>query len=604
MQTERFVRVRRKSLDAVFEKKNIISVWRKIVKDQLRDLDLLDLFDHYDFNYNIEDRAQSIRTEILNGTYKASQPLIYRIEKKLGICRHLIIPQPVDALVLQVLIESIGDQVLKKQPSKQAFFSRDRHNVKKPHEFSTSDYSWKGQWKELQKQIYKFNESFDLIVVTDLSNFYDSIDIRELRKVFTSYSQVDEVIIDLLFQTIEDISWKPDYLPYSNRGLPTSNIEAIRLLAHSFLFEIDEVLKQKTNDNFTRWMDDIVIGSNDRKNSVDILSSVSDMLKSRGLALNLAKTNIYSDNLGYFHFQIEENRYLDELNEVFKENEPNGKEWLKIFNKFKKHLKETDPKYWDKISKRYISFFSRHRSEKLLVLVKNVYIEFPILRDSLVIYLINIGYSDITKKLVLEIFKEINVFDDISLFQLTYLVTVWMVPIISFSKIFLQNIEKEIIEISKRRRLPSDFFCLLWLKTKYEHPEELLKFIDPYQNLWQSDSFLRRQVTAALSRLLYQDSKKVQEIFNIQFASGNLSTITLANQIRSAAEVTELNPKISLYLFNSNMKRPFSLQRFLVLCSFLNSEKLRNNADVKKKVVEYVKDPYYLSWLHVQYNIN
>jgi len=115
---------------------------------------------------------------------------------------------------------------------------------------------------------------------------------------------------------------------------------------------------------------------------------------------------------------------------------------------------------------------------------------------------------------------------------------------------------------------------------------------------------LRRQVTAALSRLLYQDSKKVQEIFNIQFASGNLSTITLANQIRSAAEVTELNPKISLYLFNSNMKRPFSLQRFLVLCSFLNSEKLRNNADVKKKVVEYVKDPYYLSWLHVQYNIN
>ena len=58
---------------------------------------------------------------------------------------------------------------------------------------------------------------------------------RELRKVFTSYSQVDEVIIDLLFQTIEDISWKPDYLPYSNRGLPTSNIEAIRLLVVSKL---------------------------------------------------------------------------------------------------------------------------------------------------------------------------------------------------------------------------------------------------------------------------------------------------------------------------------------------------------------------------------
>ena len=507
-------------------------------------------------------------------------------------------------MVLQVLIESIGDQVLKKQPSKKAFFSRDRHNVKKPHEVSTSDYFWKGQWKELQKQIYKFNETFELLIVTDLSNFYDSIDIRELRKVFTSYSQVDEVIIDLLFQMLEDISWKPDYLPYSDRGLPTSNIEAIRLLAHSFLFEIDEVLKQKTNDNFTRWMDDIIIGANDRKSSVDILGSISDMLKSRGLALNLAKTSIYSDNQGYFHFQIEENRYLDELNNIYKDNNPSSKEWVKIFNKFKKHLKETEPKYWDKISKRYIFFFTKHQSKRLLKLVKNIYIEFPILRDSLIIYLTNIGYSSITKNLILEIINEISIFDDISLFQLTNLVTIWMVPINSESKIFLKAFEKGIVQISRKRRLPSDFFCLLWLKTKYEHPEELLAFLIKFQNLWQSDSFLRKQVTAALSRLLYKDSKKVQEIFNIQFASGNLSTITLANQIRSASEEKELNKKISFYLFNSNLKRPFSLQRFLVLCSFLNSQSFRDNENVKKKVLEYVKDPYYLSWLLVQYNIS
>jgi hypothetical protein len=32
-----------------------------------------------------------------------------------------------------------------------------------------------------------------------------------------------EVITDLLFNTIEQISWVPDYLPYSRRGLPTTN---------------------------------------------------------------------------------------------------------------------------------------------------------------------------------------------------------------------------------------------------------------------------------------------------------------------------------------------------------------------------------------------
>lgn len=116
MQTERFKRLRKAALSKIFEKKAITVVWRKIVKDQLRSLDLKDLYDHYDFNYNIEERAVAIRSEILNGTYKVSQPLIYRIEKKFGICRHLVIPQPIDALVLQTLIENISEKILANQP--------------------------------------------------------------------------------------------------------------------------------------------------------------------------------------------------------------------------------------------------------------------------------------------------------------------------------------------------------------------------------------------------------------------------------------------------------------------------------------------------------
>jgi len=231
----------------------------------LRNLDLKDLYDHYDFNYNIEERAKAIRSEILNGTYKVSQPLIYRIEKQFGICRHLVIPQPTDALVLQVLVENIATEILDNQPSKNAFYSRDKHNVSQPHKVDEYGLAWRQQWKQLQRKIYNFNEEKELIIVTDLSNYYDSIDTKELRKVFTSYTKVDEVLIDLLFRILEEISWKPDYLPYSGRGLPITNIEGVRLLAHSFLFEVDEVLKQKTNNCFTRWMDDIVVGVDSRK---------------------------------------------------------------------------------------------------------------------------------------------------------------------------------------------------------------------------------------------------------------------------------------------------------------------------------------------------
>lgn len=294
MQTERFNKLRKETLSKIFEKKKLTDVWRKIVKNQLRSLDLKDLYDHYDFNFNIEERAIAIRNEILNGTYKVSQPLIYRIEKKFGVCRHLVIPQPIDAVVLQTLVENIADKILVNQPSKNAFYSRDKHNMSFPHEVKEYGISWRQQWKKLQKQIYHFQNEKELIVVTDLSNYYDSIDLEELRKVFTSYSKIDEVLTDLLFRIIQEIAWKPDYLPYTKRGLPTTNIEGIRLLAHSFLFEVDEVIKRQTDNSFTRWMDDIVIGVNTRKEAIETVSSISDMLKTRGLALNLAKTNIYN----------------------------------------------------------------------------------------------------------------------------------------------------------------------------------------------------------------------------------------------------------------------------------------------------------------------
>ncbi len=248
MHTERFKQLRKDALSKLLGKTEVTKIWRNIVRNQLRSLDFKDLYDHYDFNYNIEERANAIRNELLSGTYRVSLPLIYRLEKKFGVCRHIVIPQPTDALVLQVLVENVAEQIVKHQPSENAFYSRDKHSIHKPHEASEYGLNFRQQWKKLQKEIYRFNDEKKLLIVTDLSNYYDTININELKKVFLGYIETNEVLVDVLFRVIEEISWKPDYLPYSGRGLPTSNLEAIRLLAHSFLFEIDEVLKKKTKN--------------------------------------------------------------------------------------------------------------------------------------------------------------------------------------------------------------------------------------------------------------------------------------------------------------------------------------------------------------------
>ena len=69
----------------------------------MRSFDVKDLHDYYDFNFEIEARVDVIIERVLSGQYRAEAPLIYRAEKKLGVCRHLLVPSPSDAIVFQVL---------------------------------------------------------------------------------------------------------------------------------------------------------------------------------------------------------------------------------------------------------------------------------------------------------------------------------------------------------------------------------------------------------------------------------------------------------------------------------------------------------------------
>jgi Reverse transcriptase (RNA-dependent DNA polymerase) len=422
--------------------------------------------------------------------------------------------------------------------------------------------------------------------------------------VFLGYVNTNEVLVDILFRVIEEISWKPDYLPYTGKGLPTCNLEAIRLLAHSFLFEIDNVLKQRTNDSFTRWMDDIVIGVDDRKEAIDIISSISDMLKSRGLALNLSKTAIYDSNQAYYHFQIEENKYLDTL-EGFNKNDPLYDQiTTELEVKFKNHFNDQAPKYWDKITKRYITAFGRLKSLKLLAEVPDVYLNHPGVRPNLLIYLSNIGYEEQTADTIKCILSKLDIFDDISLYQICFLITSWEIPINAESKKFLDYFDNQIVGIALKSKNQSDFYSALWFKSKYNHPEELLKFVIRYKSTWLSDSFLRRQITSILGRLLIVNSKEVDALLYMQISSGINGTVSLANQILQFSKIECLDGKLRFYLFPEKPQRPYPHSKFMVLCSVLNSDKIRNDITVKKSVMEHVLDPYYRKWLDFQYNIN
>jgi hypothetical protein len=598
MKTDRFKEIREGVLRDVFDKKILTDNWRRIVKNQLRGLDLKDIYDYYDFNYNIESRSTALRSEVLSGAYKTEVPLVYKVEKKLGICRHLMIPQPSDALIMQTISESLYLKIEKGQPSDNAFYSRDRHNVNLPHGVSSDaeyEKNWLKLWGKMQKKIYHFKESKELIAVTDLTNYFDSIDLSTLRESMLSLvDKNDEVLIDLLFRVIEGVSWKPDYLPYKRHGLPTINIEAIRLLGHAFLFEVDEVLKKKTGENFTRWMDDITIGVDTKKDAVLILGGISDVLKSRGLALNLSKTNLYCPEEFSYHYLIDSNLYLDSFTNVDNLSNEQKKEFKK---KFKLHLKDRMPKNWDKITKRFLTLLSKFRID-ISCELKELYLNNPSVRASVARYFSSSGYSKAHAKNLIDILTTLDIRDDISLFYLCQVFTSWNIPIDNDASNFIKQFYNSISRIDD----PFQFYCLIWIKAKYDHPEDLLNFIDKYKNNWQKTVFLRRQVTGILSRLYLYDKERVRKLLNEQLQTGIMDVVSLSNQIEMFTGIENLDTKLKFYIFPNKLKH-YSLERFLVLCSVLNSEEIRKNKDVQDKIKDLFEDSYFKKWLDITYNI-
>ena len=124
-------------------------------------------------------------------------------------------------------------------------------------------------------------------MVTDIANYYDFISYEHLRNILADLSLAKEHALDLLIYSLSCMLWQPDYMPRVPVGLPQMNLDAPRLLAHCFLFEIDKFLDSVSAADFARFMDDIDIG-------VDSISEARDILKNLDLALQTRQVRLNS----------------------------------------------------------------------------------------------------------------------------------------------------------------------------------------------------------------------------------------------------------------------------------------------------------------------
>ena len=594
--TARFDVLRQKTLKRLFTPENLASIWRSIVKKQMRSLDIQDLHDYYDFNFAIEERSAEICHRVLRGQYKPSSPLIYRLEKLHGICRHLMIPSPSDALVFQTIAEYLQKPLKEAQPTTKAYYSRDKHELKLPHQFgSATAYPWFVLWPRFQQEILKFSGECNYLVVTDLTNYFDNIGLRELRHIVSSTIKVEEVVLDLLFTIIDQISWIPDYLPISLKGLPTINLEAFRLLPHVMLFEVDAVLNKQTNGNFVRWMDDINFGVDSLPEAYRILGSVNDVLKSRGLALNISKTKIYSSREAQQHFLFYENKFLDE----FAKKDPESPNFLKdkkrFMKRFRNHLKTRELRNWDKVTKRYFTVAGRLGISDLRRYVRKLFLEIAGIRPNILYYLSLLGFSSSTARIITDLMGEVPRYDDVTLIGFCRLLTNMKIPMTKRGADFLSSVNA----ILKNWKGDFELYCYLWFSAKYREPFQLANLIQESKNRWMNELFLARQVVTVLPRLIQFNREMTVRLINEQMVRGPRDAASVASNILSLIEKEKIEKRLYAYMFPPKPQRPYPMPKFLILLAVASSQNLQPSPKktCARKAREQINDPWYLHWI-------
>ena len=275
----------------------------------MRDQFMCDGIENFDFHVSRKIESQKLSHLILSGDYVPQKAQRILVEKSKGLCRQLVIPSIRDAIVLQCLSDALYSEIKGKAPTSKAFFEPKDHKFSSP----PSGYGTFAAWLNFQKELFEFSKTRKFVVVTDIANYYDSISYVHLRNAIASISGVDECVIDMLIYVLGDLLWQPDYTPRIEVGLPQINLDAPRLLAHCFLYELDSYLASDPGRDFVRYMDDIDIGVDTIVDAKRALKTVDLVLQTKQVRLNSGKTVILTRPEAIRHFRIFENARLDSV---------------------------------------------------------------------------------------------------------------------------------------------------------------------------------------------------------------------------------------------------------------------------------------------------
>lgn len=263
-----------------------VSLAIKFLKKDIHDDWYCDLQNYEDIFKKIEKLTEKINTKIKNGrgVYIAQAPVLLNIPK--GDCgfRYTLELSPIDRVAFHVFGLDLIELLDKTLP----------YNILGHRRSLDDETLFKPaieQWNKFINYTRVCGKS-KYIIETDISNYFDNIEISKLKDELIASStkanlNSDEFLICMYL--IESIISILKIISYDGRkGLP-QNRDISSFLSNLYMSPLDSCLNEET---YFRYMDDIKIIANSRSDANRLMLKISETLRKYGLSLNSSKTKI------------------------------------------------------------------------------------------------------------------------------------------------------------------------------------------------------------------------------------------------------------------------------------------------------------------------
>jgi hypothetical protein len=515
MKSPRFA-IRSAALGPIFHPENLQKTWRKKVRVYMRQQFMCDGIENFDFHVAYKAECIKISQSIMAGTYVPQKAKRILVEKGKGLCRQLVLPSVQDALVLQCLSDALFKQIRGKAPTNKAFYQPQENKFSSVR----SEYGTFTAWLNFQKELFNFSKSRKFIVVTDIANYYDNISYLHLRNVISSITDVDECIIDMLVFILSELLWQPDYTPRVEVGLPQINLDAPRLLAHCFLYELDAFLNNDPNRDFVRYMDDIDVGVDTIVEAKRTLREIDLVLHTRQMRLNSGKTLILNNDDALKHFRVVENANLDRIRSRVERRLKMGMSIvrdrklieLRIYDGLRK--KKFDEGNGEKILKRWVGLAGVTDAIICPEIIEHVCKLRPALRETVFAYVRKKRLTPDNVRALINVVKSQYLVDEAGYVDMANNLVETLVTR-KFVIGFYLNVLIGLIDETTYY----GFYTKLWLQSKYASTRQILLSIKNGRSIWLSDERLGRLIGAM--RPLFVNSVDEREYDNTFFGSYN-----------------------------------------------------------------------------------